>query len=288
MIEDYLIKQLEESLNDNNDNLTFKLWDNLGDYQDAIRLENQQLNYINGVVQILPATLLPIPNVNMVRLNFQITFAISIDLSDKNEDGQYNLPIKVRNVLQVIAQKQQANAVYEEIDGTTYQILPLFTLPSNTDSVTMTSSDTGEILPMFMSIEYIVTENVANANSYKLTINGKDINFEQLIFTKQRTANQYTYKGDSNTKTKIIQGAIGIDIILPQFLDEQSDIIIEDILGEDNNILYNVELSYPTSSGIKTKNMVMTSGNGQLTAVRTSNVGINFSLVEAKQEVEDG
>lgn len=287
MIEDYLINQLEESLNDNDYNLTFKLWSNLGDYQESIRIGNQQVNFVNAIVQALPAILLPIPNVKMVRVTFQITFAINIDMSEKNEDGQYELPIKVRQALQEVAQSQQAIITYAELEETTYQILPLFTLPSSTESVTMTSDDTGEVLPMTMSIEYIITENIANANSYKLKINGHDINFEQLIFTKQRTANQYTYKGNSNTKTNVIQGAVGIDVTMPQFLDESSDLILNDIFSEENNQSYYVEITYPISSGNITKQYIMTSGTGQLTAVKTSNVGINFSLAEKRIETLD-
>lgn len=283
MINETLIKRIQEGLNALNTGYNFKIFTALGDYQDAYRVGNKKINTLNGVARFLPATLLPIPSVKMYRQVAEIEFAVDVDTADIDNDGNYKTIKTLVEALTEYSTNNQAIPYYEEIDGVKTQILPMFTLPTN-DIVVMESSNCGEVVPISFSVEFIITENIANANSYGLTINGKDINFEQMVITKQRTANQYAYKGSGNTKGKVIQGSIGIDVVMPQFLDEQTDLIISDIVGDTNNTIWTVALTTPTSTGNVTKTYKMTSGNGNITAVKTSNVGINFSLFEIRED----
>lgn len=283
MINELLIKKIQNGLNALDTGYNFKIFTVLGDYEEAYRIGNKEINTINGVARFLPATLLPIPNIKMYRQVAEIEFAVEVDTADIEQNGNYKPINAIIEALTTYATNNQALPYYEGIDGVETQILPMFTLPSN-DIVVMESSNGGEIIPISFSVEFIITENIANANSYKLLIDNKEINFEQLVITKQRTANQYAYKGSGNAKGKIIQGAIGLDVVMPQILDEQTDKIVNDILGDENNTIYEVTLIHPLSTGKSSKTYKMTHGNGNITAIRTSNVGLNFSLMEIKTQ----
>ena len=280
MILDEILQEIETGLNENTKGYTFKIFSNLGDYKDAYRVVNTIESNVYGIGRNLPIELLPLANVNMYRMNVEIEFAINVDTAQIDDDGNY---VDLDEIIDIINNyASTSNAVPFTVTTTTetYQVLPVFTLPNVSDSVVMETSDLGEIIPVSFSVDCLITEGLVNSNSYQLVIDGNNINFEGLTFTKQRTANQYTYRGSSNTKTNIIQSAIGIDVTMPQFLNEGNDIIVKDLIGDKNNTIHTVDLTVPLSDGNSVQRYYMTFGNGNITVQKGSNVGLNFSLVE--------
>lgn len=282
MILDEILQEIETGLNGNTRGYTFKIFSNLGDYKDAYRVVNTIESNVYGIGRNLPIELLPLANVNMYRMNVEIEFAINIDTAQIDENGNYVDLDQIIDIINNYASTSNAVPFTVTTATETYQVLPVFTLPNVSDSVVMETSDLGEIIPVSFSVDCLITEGLVNSNSYQLVIDGNNINFEGLTFTKQRTANQYTYRGSSNTKTNIIQSAIGIDVTMPQFLNAGNDIVVSDLIGDTNNSIHVVELTVPLSTGNQTNKYYMTFGNGTITAQKGSNVGLNFSLVEYK------
>lgn len=288
MIETQLLEKLESGLNQINDKYKFKIYQALGDYKDAYRVVNDVVYETYGIAKFLPTTLLPIPKVKMFRMLANIEFFVNIDTAFINENGNYQPVVDIVSILNQYASQNQAIPYFQIVGEDNYQILPMFTLPTN-DSITMVTSDLGEGVPVILTVEFIVTANIVNANSYTLKIDGIDVNFEQMVLTKQRLANQYSYKGSGNTKGDIVQGTIGIDVTMPQLLDSPSDLIIKDIVEDKNDIPHTVELGYVTSTGTEIETYTMTFGTNQATVIKSSNVGLNFSLMEVPQnEVNNG
>lgn len=279
MIQEKLIENFVEGLNAVSE-MQYKVFVVVGNYQDAKRVVNTVEQFTQGVAMFNETDLLPIPNIKMFRTTANIEFAVNIDNAQLDSNGNY------ANVLQVINEitsyLQSVNAIPFEItdtDNTVYQIVPVYSLPTS-DMVAMESSDLGEVVPISMTVEYLVSNGIASGNGYTLSIEGNNINFETMVITKQRTADQYSYSGSGNTKTNIIQGAIGIDVTMPQMLDWSGDTIMNDILGDNNNQFYRVQIGYPTRTGTQFKTYTMTFGQNQATVVKASNVGLNFSMVE--------
>lgn len=284
LIQREVIQDLENGLNSIQNDLDFKFFLALGDYIEAYRVNNSVIDYVQGIARFLPTTLLPIPNVNMFQTTAEIEIAISIDSADVDDEGNYNLFNKVISIINSFAQQKQAQAYFKEIDNKNYQIIPLFTLPTN-DAVVMNTSDLGEIIPINFSVEFIITENLVNSNSYKLYIDEKEINFETLTLSRIRVADQYSIKGLANTESAVLQNGLSIDLTLPQFLSEECDNLVNDLFDGDNNEAHYVRIEVPTVVGNKIYNYIMIYGNTQGTIQRSSNVGINLSLVQGVQNV---
>ncbi len=280
LIQEQIVKWLQEGLNDYQNELIFKIFLTLGDYNESKREGNDVKKYVNGIADFLPAVLLPIPKVNMFETTANIEFAVNIDTAEIDESGNY---IQVKQILSAIngfAREKNAFPFFLTADATQYQVIPLFELADD-QIIAMETSDSGEIIPVGFSIRFVVTENIANGNSYELFINNNEINFEQMTITKSRTVNQYSFPEDGNTKGETLQGSLGIDFVMPQFLDEQTDAIISDICGNSNAVINNVKLLIPNKDGEKTTAFyTMKYGNGTATVVRSSNVGINVGLFE--------
>lgn len=292
LIQEKLVEWLQTGLNNYQNQLKFKLFLTLGDYKNAYRVGYEIERNTYGIVDFLPATLLPIPNVNMFETSANVEFAIDIDTAERDTDGSY-LPIKqILKTLNGFAREKNASPFYLQADEVQYQVVPLFELADDQE-ISMQTSDMGEIIPVGFSVRFVVTENIANGNSYELYINDKEINFEQLTLTKARVVNQYSFSEEGNTKGESLQGTFGIDFVMPQFLDEQTDAIVKDLCGANNALINNVKLLVPNANGEKTTNFyTMKYGNETATIVRSSNVGINVGLYEAKpyslQIIQDG
>lgn len=292
LIQEKLVEWLQTGLNNYQNQLKFKLFLTLGDYKNAYRVGNEIERNTYGIVDFLPATLLPIPNVNMFETSANVEFAIDIDTAERDTDGSY-LPIKqILKTLNGFAREKNASPFYLQADEVQYQVVPLFELADDQE-ISMQTSDMGEIIPVGFSVRFVVTENIANGNSYELYINDKEINFEQLTLTKARVVNQYSFSEEGNTKGESLQGTFGIDFVMPQFLDDPTDAIVKDLCGSNNALINNVKLLVPNANGEKTTNFyTMKYGNETATIVRSSNVGINVGLYEAKpyslQIIQDG
>ncbi len=292
LIQEKIVEWLETGLNSYQENLKFKLFLTLGDYKNAYRIGNEVERRTYGIVDFLPATLLPIPNINMFETTANIEFAVNIDTLDIDVDGNYNSIKEILKVVNGFAREKNANPFYLQADDFQYQIVPLFELADDQE-IAMQTSDMGEIIPIGFSARFVVTENIANGNSYELFINNNEINFEQLTLTKTRVVNQYSFPEDGNTKGEALQGTIGIDFVMPQFLNEQTDAILNDLCGNYNGLINNVKLLVPNANGEKTVNFfTMKYGNETATVVKSSNVGLNVGLYETKpytlQIIQDG
>lgn len=284
-----LMEALEKGLNNyaKSSNVEFKFFDTIGDYIDAQRGKtratiNDITYYVQGVFSLAPSQLIPVKNLNIASMQALLEIEVDIDKLPAELEEQtldiidYPQVRLVRNILDGYAQaKNGTPELIKDSNGKTYSVVPTFSL-SNAGLVTIGSSNTGEVLPINISVTYTVVENGLNTNDITILIDNEEIFFDECTITRTRVADTLQTDNNKSTKTAILQNGLGIDLRSPVLTTVLGDKILADLFEGDNNkalcvIVKTLYYSYC---------YMMTMGNTIATLQIAQNIGANISLVE--------
>ena len=201
-IEDFA-KQVEDRLNVIASNyegaIPFKIYTNLGDYVQAYRVINEIEQYQFGIMRVLPSEIVPVKGLSVQNLVIQVEFGVEIDKSELDDDGNY---------LQVVYAQKILNEYAQSTTGTTETITGLdqkdYTVayginPCTVGSVTMTSSDKGEVLPVQITIDVSAVENGVNLNDIDVFIDGEAVYPLSIQATRKRVPNENSFSNKTST-----------------------------------------------------------------------------------------
>lgn len=240
-------KQLEDDLNVIASGITgaipFKIFTNLGDYQEAYRVINDVERYQFGILRVLPSELVPIKGLQVQNFVFQLECAINIDESERDDKGNYIQVVNTQNILNNYAQAMTGTTGQIEANGKTYTIAYAIN-PCTVSSVTMTTSDYGEVLPVQLTIEVGAVENGINLNDIDITIDGQVIYPLSVQATRKRVPQENGFSNKTSTSIGMLQNGFGIDLQMPLLYNTLGEMILDDIYEGKDNVAHCVDLSF--------------------------------------------
>ena len=277
---------IENQLNLNTKGKTFRLFDKVGLYQEAYRQLNSEISYVFGIFSLAPSQLVPVKNLDIATITARLEIEVDIDrvaptLESSGKPKSFPEVETICDIWDNFAQSHNGETLTLSDGTNNYAVTCVYTLASQ-GLVEMTTSDTGEILPLNMQMEFTIVQNGVCANDVELTVDGEELFFTGLTFTRHRTADTIQRVGDDATKSAILQNGAGIDFTTPllgasRFSYKYSD----DLLKGGQNNAYCVV--YKRNGG--TGAYIMTLGTQTESATPPSFVGENVSFVEVIPEL---
>ena len=284
-----IAKTIENNLNTllaNDGGQQFKIFADLGEFQNYYKAQNSNdiSFYINGILEALTPSLLPIRNLQALTQTIRVTFALDVELMNKDENGNFKEVTGIRKILEKYIASANAKpfALSETLaDSTsmTYEVTPSFNGVTVGEIAQL--SPIGEILPMYLDCTYTFIQSGINSNSVQIFLNGESLYFEKCSLSRVRLAESNTFAGGKSTKTVIQNNGLSIDLNAPLLDTTQSGVIEDDVLDGGNNIAQCVQYV----RGTKVRNYIMVFGNTTENLEMAKNIGANVSLVEGKQDI---
>ena len=284
-----IAKTIENNLNTllaNDGGQQFKIFADLGEFQNYYKAQNSNdpTYYINGILEALTPSLLPIRNLQALTQTIRVTFALDVELMNKDTDGNFVEVTEIRKLLmKYIA---SANGIPFPLSETltnnttmTYEVTPSFNGVTVGEIAQL--SPIGEILPMYLDLVYTFIQSGINSNSVQIFLNGESLYFEKCSLSRVRLAESNTFAGGKSTKTVIQNNGLSIDLNAPLLDTTQSGVIEDDVLDGGNNVAQCVQYV----RGTKVRNYIMVFGNTTENLEMAKNIGANVSLVEGKQDI---
>ena len=270
----------------------FKIFADEGELKKATKdYGKAPIDYTSGIVEVLSSQLTPIRDIRLYTYSVQITLFVDLALSGFNEDKEsYNF-IDIRDILTNIISDKNGETTFPEIGGKNFNQTLGFNYPTNG-----TKSDVGFIsdcMPIYWSCNIALFEDGVNANECKIFVNGEELSFTRVVFTRQRTADSQTFNGDISQKTTMQSQGLSVDLVVPALKlkkdkdgnvigNEVSQLIMQDVLNGGNYALH-CKIETPSVN----KTFIGTFGNTQASLDIATNIGHNISIVEAKENLLD-
>ena len=284
-----IAKTIENNLNTllaNDGGQQFKIFADLGEFQNYYKAQNSNdpTYYVNGILEALTPSLLPIRNLQALTQTIRVTFALDVELMNKDTDGNFVEVTEIRKLLmKYIA---SANGIPFPLSETltnnttmTYEVTPSFNGVTVGEIAQL--SPIGEILPMYLDLVYTFIQSGINSNSAQIFLNGESLYFEKCSLSRVRLAESNTFAGGKSTKTVIQNNGLSIDLNAPLLDTTQSGVIEDDVLDGGNNVAQCVQYV----RGTKVRNYIMVFGNTTENLEMAKNIGANVSLVEGKRDI---
>lgn len=281
----YLANYIQNHLNQNSFGLDFLVFAEEGDLVSTYKRNGKKITYVQGLLEILSSTIMPVKNISFHTINMQLmiladlTDAGYVQETDKNRKQSRNL-LMIQDSLAELINKLNGQTTTISHNNKTYTATIGMSRPTvgQKDSL----GDITEFMPLYMNISINLFENGVNTNDIKLMLNHEDIHFIRIVLSKIKTADQNNFANDKASKTFALIGGKGIDITMPMLDSEFCKIAMEDIL-DDNTLNRAVDVRLETPLG--TSQFIGVLGNTQVTGDIGANLGGNISIVQGVEKM---
>lgn len=273
------------SLNERNDR-EFIIFNDVGTFKHEYRAfaSNDIIRYVNGIIESMQPTILPIKNLEIQTQSFRITFALDVVVLHKDSSGNYVEVEEIRNILEkYIAQNNAIPFYLTDDDNKSFEVTPTF--GGVTVGLETQMSPIGRMLPMYFDFSYVFVESGINTNNINFIINGENMFFQKYSISRTRTAETNMVANERSQKTLIQANGISINLQMPLLNTIQSQAIENDVLNGTQNEAVCVERVRPGANNTQIYNAyIMIYGNNSESGEIGQNVGQVVDLVEGKQE----
>jgi hypothetical protein len=260
----------------------FKVFADMGEFQNYYKADNSNdiTKYVNGILEVLSPSILPIKNLQVLTWSTRVTFVLDADMLNKDDDGNFIEVTEIRAVLQkYMANNNGVPFSYTDEDDVIFEITPSFSGVSV--GVASQLSPLGNALPMYLDLSYIMVESGINSNAVEILLNTENLYFETCSITRIRTADTNIFSTDNTTKQLVLTNGISIGLNLPLLNTQQGLIMEQDILIGGNN---QAQLVQYKRGGI-TKNYIMVFGDNTESLNIGKNIGMSIKLAEGRPDL---
>lgn len=261
----------------------FKLFADVGEFQKAYKPDdsNTVTRYINGILETLAPSRLPIKNLQVITQTFRISFVLDMALLEKDEDGEYLEVKQVRALLEKYIIANNGKPYYlEDAEQVSFEVTPSFS--GITVGTASLMSPIGNILPMYLDFSCVFVQGGTNTNTVNFIINGEDMFFQNYSITRTRTAETNMIANEPSQKTLVQANGISLKLEMPLLNSTQSKEIEEDVWSGSQNQAVCVE-RYRANAKTPYHAYIMIYGNNAETGSIGQNIGQSLDLVEGKQ-----
>lgn len=264
----------------------FKIFCDLGDYQNAIRTGNTVTRFKNGVLEMSSNDITPIKNWISAVTSCTLSIVIDVDLKEQNaESGGYYEVEETREALnKLVALKNGQTETFIDVEENdsqvTYEVTSYF--GSAVVGAVEQASPIGKMVEITLDCFFTYVQNGMNSNDTSISIDSEEIAFVSGEITRVKTAQANQYADDKHINTTNQQNGISIDLRLPYFDSPSGNAIWDDILAcEEQNKGHLVTIS--NKNGKRQYFMIFGQNGATLQASKNITLGIN--LVEGKPEL---
>ena len=264
----------------------FKIFCDLGDYQNAVRTGNTVTRFKNGVLEMSSNDITPIKNWISAVTSCTLSIVIDVDLKKQNaESGGYYEVEETREALnKLVALKNGQTETFIDVEENdsqvTYEVTSYF--GSAVVGAVEQASPIGKMVEITLDCFFTYVQNGMNSNDTSISIDSEEIAFVSGEITRVKTAQANQYADDKHINTTNQQNGISIDLRLPYFDSPSGNAIWDDILDcEEQNKGHLVTIS--NKNGKRQYFMIFGQNGATLQASKNITLGIN--LVEGKPEL---
>lgn len=264
----------------------FKIFCDLGDYQNAVRTGNTVTRFRNGVLEMSSNDITPIKNWISAVTSCTLSIVIDVDLKEQNaESGGYYEVEETREALnKLVALKNGQTETFIDVEENnsqvTYEVTSYF--GSAVVGAVEQASPIGKMVEITLDCFFTYVQNGMNSNDTSISIDSEEIAFVSGEITRVKTAQANQYADDKHINTTNQQNGISIDLRLPYFDSPSGNAIWDDILAcEEQNKGHLVTIS--NKNGKRQYFMIFGQNGATLQASKNITLGIN--LVEGKPEL---
>lgn len=277
---------IQNGLNAISDDREFVIFNDVGEFKDYYRQEgsNSITRYVNGIMEAMAPTIIPIKNLQVVTQSFRITFVLDMDLLEKDTTGNYIEVANIRDLLTKYISGVNAIPYGASNDDVSFEVTPTF--DGVTVGVASQMSPIGNILPMYLDFSCVFVESGVNTNNVEFIINGESMFFSDYSVSRVRTAETSMVANEKSQKTFIQANGISVSLKMPLLSTAQSKNIEDDVYQGTQNRAICVE-RYRANAKTPYSCYIMIYGNNSETGGVGQNIGQSLDLVEGKQDVLD-
>ncbi len=290
----HFAKTIESELNDYargiNASREFKIFTDAGEYEDVShdpydpRSAKDRMQLIYGILDADPSKLAPIPGLSVVTYAGTLEVMVEAKLGSVKGSDEFVEVGKIESILNGYSRLTNGKVYrYEETGGKVFTVTISFS-PAVVGDWQVHSTVFGEVIPVSMAIYLTAVENGVSANDLKLWIDGYPVCYENLVLTRQKTTDQYTFEETGSVKSTVLQHAFGVDFTCPLLHSDLYRAILKETLDGSFNIPHVVTVGVDGESGY-TKDYLCVFGTSTLVSQPGKNVGATVSLVEAEENV---
>ena len=265
----------------------FKIFADAGEFTKSFRNYNSNdiTRYINGILEAMSPTILPMKNLQVITQSFRVNFILDMDLLNKDESGEFIEVKSIRALLEKYISAQNGVSFYLPDDETrNFEITPTFS--GVTVGIATQISPIGNALPMYLDFSCVFVESGVNTNNVNFIINGENMFFSEYSVTRTRPAETNMVANVKSTQTLVQANGISLMLKMPLLNTDESQNIEEDIWGGSQNEAVCVEKYRIGENGQQTSYhaYIMIYGDNSETGQIGQNIGQTINLVEGKRK----
>lgn len=252
----------------------FKIFADEGELKRAFKEYGKKpQEFTSGVAEVVSSGLSPVQDLRLDTYSVQVTLYVDLAMDGFNEDKESLNLIAIRDLLTKFIDEQ--NGVSSMGNGINITMSVGYPTTGSKGEVGFIS----DCLTLYLNASFVMFQNGLNANNCKLVLNGENIPFTKLTFTRTRTAEQDLMNGETSTKASIQTQGLGVDFVMPALTNSEfSKLVMKDILLGLNEIV-NVSIQTP----LYERCFIGTFGNNIASLELAINVGYNVSLIEVNE-----
>lgn len=263
----------------------FKIYTDVGEFQNAYRQDgsNTITRYINGVMETMSPTRMPIRNLQVLTQTFRIGFVLDMDLLEKDSNGDYVEVKTIRAILEKFIANYNGKPFYlTDGDSVSFEITPSYS--GITTGTAMQMSPIGNILPIYLDFSCVFIQSGVNANTIDFIVNGENMFYQEYSITRTRTAETNMLANEPSSKTLAQANGISLQLKMPLLNTTQSKAIETDVWSGTQNEAICVERVRHLANNTTIYNAyIMIYGNNAENGSIGQNIGQVVDFVEGKQ-----
>lgn len=246
------------------------------------RTTEEMLSEVFATLYVTPSQMLPIPGLSVLNISATLEVLVDVNKTPADSDGSYPELDYILSLLQGYTSENNGS-IYTMTEGEgekkkSYTVTVNYS-PATASTWRLESSLTGEVVPVSVSVFLRAVENGVSTNDISIKIDGHDVFFESVSFTRNKVVEPYTFSTGEAAQSTAIQHAFGIDLVLPLLTGSVGDIVRNEVLRGSLNETHEVWVKIGNAE--KTYNCIF--GNSSLSGEVGKNVGVTVSLIERHQ-----
>lgn len=269
---------------------TFKVFEDLGLFQESVRNGNNLTETVNCMFSIPESEVVPLSN-NVYALAYSANLDFLFPIDDRADyTGDYPNVQTFRTALSLALQNALKVDIEAE-DGKTYTGGTVYNLPIAGERVY--NPIIGDCIAYSATIAFAFMENAVNSTDFSIEIDGERISFTNMKISRNPTLSADILKDSENGQSSAYaeSATFKIDLTLPALSNSAFALkCMQYLLGLMNaNEKFTVKITAPSINGqISEKEMVMVIGGLETTASGVSNLAYICALVSYTTPEEVG
>ena len=261
----------------------FAIFTDIGEFKGAYRGENSNniTRYINGIMEAMAPTRLPMKNLEVITQSFRVNFVLDVALLNKDDNGNFIEVQEIRDILEKYINANNGVSYYAtDSEQKQFEITPTFS--GVTVGTAQQLSPIGDVLPMYLDFSCVFIQSGVNANTIEFIINGKNMFYQNYTMSRVRTAETNMVANEKSSKTLAQANGISLNLAMPLIDEEESKNIEDDVYNGTQNQAICVE-RYRANAKKPYNCYIMIYGNNNESGSIGQNVGQTVDFIEGKQ-----